>query len=256
MKLLFLLLVITSFLSSFETFASSSKQIKLNDNEWPPYFFGGASGKPRGIGKEVLQRCLPETGYTFRFTFFPIKRMRKYMEEGELDINIYSYKKSRESFLVYGKEPIFKAGYRPVVLAESNIKIDSIEDFDPLLLGHLLGLRYSPKFYDYVQDRIKQGNIVTTPKSQYILNLLLEKRIDVYVGISESTKWYANYARAGHLIKILDYDVKTSQYFISLSKKSKRIKDKQGFLDTMDNCIKELKVTGEYEDITSKYLNY
>ena len=138
--------------SSFSAFAESSA-LRINDNDWPPYFFGGKEGTPKGIGKEILHHCLVDSDYKFKFTFYPINRMHKYMEEGELDINIYSYKPERESFLVYGSEPLFVAGYRPIVRKNETRTIDTIADFEPLLLGHLHGLSYSEPFYRYLMHR-------------------------------------------------------------------------------------------------------
>lgn len=229
--------------------------VKLNDNDWPPFFFGGEYNdiSSKGIGKEVLDRCLPSTGYEHEYTFYPIARMRKYMEEGKLDINIYSYRPSRESFLVYGKESIFSAGYRPVVRKNQNITINSIADFDKYQLGHLLGLRYSPEFYEYVMLRHEQERLITTTRSSYVLKMLMSEQIDVFVGISQSALWYAKEAGVTHQIEVLDFDIKTSDYFVTLSKRSNRVKDKALFLSQVDQCIRTIKDNGEYKRILDRY---
>lgn len=232
---------------------ADSPVLKLNDNDWPPFFFGGSSGFSQGIGKEILDFCLPNTGYNYEFTYYPIKRMRKYMEEGKLDINIYSYRPARESFLVYGKEPIFTASYRPVVRKADNIKITSIDDFDRLQLGHLLGLRYSPEFYDYVMARQRNNTLSTTTRSAFVLDMLLENKIDVFVGITQSAYWYAKQVDATNLIEVLDFDIKTSEYFITLSKKSPRVTNKPEFLAKMDSCIRDIKRSGKYKRILQSY---
>ena len=245
----FSLLVLSLF---FKSYAGT---IKLNDNDWPRFFFGGISEQKvsKGIGKEILDICLPRTGYQFEFTFHPIKRMRKYMEEGKLDINVYSYRPSRESFLLFGKEPIFSASYRPVVLSGSNVKINSIDDFEAYNLGHLLGLRYSPEFYDYVMRRQQDNRLATTTRSSYIIDMLVDKKIDVFVGISASSLWHAKNAGIADKIRILNFDVKTSDYFVTISKKSAVIKDKPLFLSQVDTCLRELKQNGQYKQITDKY---
>lgn len=216
--------------------------VRLNDNDWPPYFFGGRQGEPRGLAKELLEICMPTTGYQFQFTFYPIKRMRKYMESGELDINIYSYRPSRELFLIFGKEPIFSASYKPVARKESNISINSINDFEKYLVGHLLGFRYSPEFYNYIQHREKQGSLLTTSKSEYILELLMERRIDVYVETTAGALYYAKKLGITDKIEIVDFDIKTSNYYVSVSKRSNRIKNKKNFLNKLDACIAETKL--------------
>lgn len=206
-----------------------------------------------GIGKEILDICIPPTGYKHEYTFYPIKRMRKYMEEGKLDINVYSHRPSRESFLIYGKEPIFSASYRPVVRKGSDININSIRDFENYHLGHLLGLRYSPEFYEYVMLRQKQKRLATTTRSSYVLKMLTNQQIDIFVGITQSARWYAKQQGVSDKIMILDFDIKTSDYFVSLSRKSDRVKNKKQFLSQIDNCIKQLKESGDYQKISQRY---
>ncbi len=79
--------------------------------------------------------------------------MYNYLEKGKTDISIFSYKKSRESMVMYGGEPVFSAGYRAVVRADSRIKISSLADFDQFRLGHLVGLKYSGDYFQYIQKR-------------------------------------------------------------------------------------------------------
>ena len=131
--------------------AGEPHALNIVENDWPPYFFAGKSNGVEGFAKELLKMFIPERGYTCNFTFYPVKRMYSYMEKGKLDIALFSYKKERESFLVYGKEPLFTSGYRPVVLTGSDIKIRSLTDFDTLRIGHLAGLKYSRSFLEYVE---------------------------------------------------------------------------------------------------------
>ena len=246
---LFLILLSVSFCLG----AGTSTPIRVNDNDWPPYFFGGQEGAPKGIAKELLQHCLDKTEFEFKFSFYPINRMHRYMETGELDINIYSFTQARTEFLVYGKEPLFTAGYRPFVRKGEVKQIESINDFDALLLGHLHGLRYSDDFRQYIEARRENGQLVIASDTKSLLNLLVHKRIDVFVSITDTVWWEAKSNNLTGKIKFLDFDVKTSEYFVTLSKRSTRIKDKTRFMSNFDRCIKSAKESGLHQAILKKY---
>ena len=241
-------------MASLSVIAADTKdRLRINDNDWPPYFFGGKEGSPKGLGKELLHHCLLSNGYDFTFSFYPINRMHKYMASGILDINVYSYKPERGGYLLYNSEPLFTAGYRPVVRVNEKRKIQHLADFDPLLLGHLHGLRYSDEFYQYVMAREERGELVTASDSNTLLTLLNHNRIDVFVSITESVRWTAKSMGLINKIKLLDYDVKTAEYFVTISKQSPRIKDKVEFLNSIDACLVAIKQNGLYNEIVERY---
>ena len=228
-------------------------KIVISDPDWPPYFFKGAAYQPIGFAKELISQCVPKAGYRPEFIHFPIKRMRYFMEEGKIDIHIFSYKKERESFLLYAKEPIFSASYRPFVHTDNPIVINQQRDFDGLVLGHLQGLRYSKDFYQYIEQRIEQNAIRVVGSNHALLKLLLDKKIDIFVNTSDTMFWLAQSMAERQNIKMLDYDIQTKDYFLSLAKKSRAITDKQQFITDMDQCLRNLKKTGHYQTIANRY---
>jgi polar amino acid transport system substrate-binding protein len=232
-----------------------SDSIVLNDNPWPPFFFEGKTDSPPGIGKELLQRCLPAVGRRGAFVPHPIKRMRRNMETGELDINVYSYEPDRESFLLFGKEPIFVSEYRPVVRVDSPIRITKIADFEGLRLGYLSGLVYSPEFKDYVEKRQAAGTLDITYSDESNIMKLIGGRLDVFVSSAPTVVWLAKVLGVSDKIKVLDFVVKRADYFVTFSKASKRLSDEEklGFLAAMDGCLRTLKKNGIHKEILVRY---
>jgi len=237
------------------TVGKGGDTIIVNDNDWPPFFFAGKPKSPPGLAKEILTRCLPKTGRKTVFKNFPIKRMRRDMETGELDINVYSYDKSREAWLIFGKEPIFAAEYRPVVRADSKIVIKKVEDFDTLRLGHLAGLVYSPEFLAYIEKRQKAGTLDVADQEIINLKKLLAGRLDVFVNNAPTVRWLAHENDAGDKIKVLDYVIKRGDYFVAFSKASSRLTEpeKKAFLSDVDACLKAAKLDGTYHKIMTSY---
>jgi hypothetical protein len=79
---------------SLATAALDIKQpVVINDPEWPPYFFAGRSDHPPGLMKEILTQCLTSLKIPFEFRHQPIERMQVNIEQGTMDMNIFSYKK-------------------------------------------------------------------------------------------------------------------------------------------------------------------
>lgn len=241
------------FSANAQTKTDSEKIIYINDADWPPYFFKGQNQTFQGIGKELLIACIPSTGFNYDFSYYPLKRMRKYIENGTIDTNIFSYKKERANFLLFGKEPLFSLSYRPITLKNSTITIDSLSSFDNLRLGHLAGLRYSTEFLHYIEKRQREGTIITVDSNEALFELLLKGRIDVFVNTQESVLWQAKTLGIDDTITALNYDVKTSDYFFTVSKKSPRIINKLEFVSAMDKCVQTMKKDGRYQAILKKY---
>lgn len=227
--------------------------LRIVENDWPPYFFQHKPDKLSGFARELLNICIPALGYQAEFTFYPVKRMYSYLEEGKLDIALFSYKESRESMLYFGHEPLFVSGYRPVVRAGSKIRIRDLTDFDNLRIGHLAGLKYSESFLSYIDKRSKAGTLITTTTGDSCLRMLNEGIIDIFVDTEDTVRWRAQQIGLSDRIEILDYDIRTSPYFVTFSKASNRIADKTTFLEQMDQCLKAIKTDGRYKKIACKY---
>jgi polar amino acid transport system substrate-binding protein len=175
------------------------------------------------------------------------------LRTGVLDAHVLSRDPARESFVTYGKQPIFTDAYRPVVRAGSGTVIKTLADFDGLKLGHLRGLRYAPEYHDYVRRRIDAGTVVQADENDELLRLLLNGKVDVFVSLVSTTRWLARTMGAADKIAVLPYDVKTSDYFLAVAKKSSRVVDKPAFLDAFDGCVQRLRKDGTYGRLAAKY---
>ncbi len=241
--------------ANYEAFGQETKILSIVTSDWPPYIFWAKPGEPVGIATELLGMCIPQTGYEIKIESYPVKRMFTYLEEGKVDVSVFSYKKEREEFLFYGKEPLFSSGYRPVVLAGKNIQIRTLQDFDKLRLGHLEGLKYSKEFYDYIESRRKKGDLLIATTEDSYLRMLLNNMIDIFVDTEGTTLWRAKEMNVLDKIRVLDFDIQTQNYFVVVSKKSPKIKDIPTFLQQTDECLKKAKADGRYDAVIRKYMS-
>ncbi|MFC1853742.1 substrate-binding periplasmic protein [candidate division CSSED10-310 bacterium] len=249
---LFLVVAFFSLIISVQVVAEPNT-ILMNDSRWPPFFFAGDQLAPPGAAKEILEICFDETGYPVEFTFFPINLLHKYLEIGRLDLNVYSFKPQREAILYYGKEALYRTSYRPFVRWDSPIQIKSLRDFDNLVIGHLEGVTYSERYLAYLRKKQAQGKVLTVRSNVYGLTMLIKKRIDILVEADSTIFWFAKQLGVTDKIKMLDFDIRTADYFLTVSKKSRKIKDPQKFLAKIDECIRGLKKDGRYAEIMKKY---
>jgi ABC-type amino acid transport substrate-binding protein len=234
--------------------AAPQPTIRINDATWPPYFYQDrAPGQKAGIAKDIIQICLPRMKRNFEYRQLPIERMQNLMQSGEIDINFYSYKKERESFVTFGKELAFSTEYLPVVRKDADITIRSLADFDRYKLGHTIGLRYGPEFWDYIQKRKRQNDLDETSSNESNLKKLLAGRIDVFVADAASIRTLAADLGLQDRIKVLDFRVYEGAYYLSLSKKSPRVGDHKAFAQEFDHCLADLKKDGTYCRIFETY---
>ena len=171
--------------------AEEAQTLRIIENDWPPYYVKDPSANLPGFARELLNICIPQLGYHTDFTFYPVKRMYTYLEKGELDIALFSYRKSREALVHFSREPLFASGYRPVVRAGGGIQIRSLADFENLRIGHLAGLKYSESFLAYIEKRREAGTLVTSTTGDSCLRMLMEDIIDIFVDTESTVRWRA-----------------------------------------------------------------
>ncbi len=228
--------------------------IEVNDSDWPPYFFAGAKDKPEGFGKELLKHCFDKTGVKAMFRHTGIKRAVKELEDGTLDVNVYSRDPRRENLVWFGEAPLFESDYRPFVRSDSNIRIRKLADFDPLRIGNLAGLAHTPDFTKYLEARDKKGEVATVNTPELNIRMLVSGKIDTFVNTTPTVLWEAREIGLDGKIKPLDYVVKSGVYHVAVSRKSKRINDSKAFLEKMDRCLTTTRETSFYKAISDKYL--
>lgn len=109
----------------------------------------------QGFAGEILSLCAVKIDPNANFGAYPIRRMMKYMERGDLDVNIMRFKPDRALFLDYGKQTIFENS--SVVWKRRSLKksIKTIHDLDSLSVAQLVGLRTTDEFKEWFDSRLK-----------------------------------------------------------------------------------------------------
>ena len=253
--------IICCYFLVFANFSSlaANEAIQINHTNWPPYLFSPVKVVDQqrfyGLARDVIDYCLAKHNQTANYIPLPIKRTHVYMKNGQLDLAIYSYKKDREQFVIYSKEPIFTSEYGFAVLKNSDIEITDLSDLSPYRFGHLAGLAHTPALSEIVELKRQQNLVVNGYSVKALFGQLLAKpsRIDILANSKETLLWQIKALGLQDKIKILDYTVSQKNYFLTLSKQSNNISNPTAFLDQMDTCFKAIKQNGKYKKFLAYY---
>ena len=232
-----------------------SSTLILNDIDWPPYLFPESKSHLSGVGKDVLNECLPKKDFTLKYNKLPVKRTHLYMQNGELDISLYSYKKEREEYVVFGKVPVFTTEYGFAMRADSTLDIQKIEDLQPLIIGHLAGLTHTPEILAMIEKKRLVGEISEGHSIDAMFAQLLSTtpRFDIMPNSKQTFYWRAKSLGISDKIKVPNFTVAFKDYFVTVSKSTTNISDISEFLDNLDSCITQMHVDGRYAALLSKY---
>jgi polar amino acid transport system substrate-binding protein len=252
----FIKIIIFSFtFFNLNTFASSKTILFINDINWPPFFFQKDEGNNIGLGKEIINHCLSQNNFKLQYKNFPIKRTHLNMQSGELDVSVYSYKKERESFVIYGSEPIFFSNYGFASNSLDEIEINKLDDIKPYQLGHLAGLAHTKELMKIIDDKIALKQVTIGYNIDSMLKQLIAdpRRFQVIANSMETLSWRAKQLNIESSIKLHDFILKRKPYYVTVSKTSRHIQNPQQFLTQIDTCIKNLRASGKYKKFSQKY---
>ncbi len=248
--------------------SESAKQITtlpnvvINDVDWPPYFIHSDQTAPSsinslpGIAKELLKVCIKKANYGVKFYPLPIKRAQLYMQTGEIDLTVYSYKERRKEFLYYSKEPLFSTEYGFMIRADQpHITIKALSDLQPYKIGYLAGLSYTPTLMKIIKEKepLHQTHLGYNLTAMFKQLLADKPRFDIMVDAKSTFYWQSQKLGVHDKIKVLDFSMKKKDYYITVSKESKNIKNPQAFLAQIDDCLTTIKATGQYNQVIEKY---
>lgn len=208
-----------------------------------------------GLAKEIINLCTQRSKHNVEYRELPVKRTHHFMEMGEIDVTIYSYKEERENIIYYAKEVLFTSEYGFMVRADSEINIEKLTDLKPYVIGHLAGLTYTPELKKIIDDKAEIEQLVTGHSLKAMFDQLLADtpRFELMADSKSTFFWEAKKLGVTEKIKVLDFNIKNKAYYITVSKRSKNIKNPKEFLDKIDICLRDIKNNGVYKAILAKY---
>lgn len=234
-----------------------ARPLRVYTPDWPPFYIQENDKKDqRGMAWDILERCTRSLGNSTVFDNYPIRRMLKLMEEGELDVNIMSFKSDREKILSYGREVVFENNYVVIVGGHVKKNIRKLSDLDGLSIAQLVGLRPSDSFKLWFNARLNKKSELDTlllNSEEQILKMLANGRIDATVLSEAEFRWRSRKLGLVGRIKNTKLLIQKQPYFFVMAKQSPIYKARPATLSKMDSCVKNLKRTGAWGELRSRY---
>lgn len=236
--------------------SSELKPLLVNAVDWPPFFIRKSSTGLPGFAREVLDYCLPKVGYVARYEWLPVKRTYQYMQQGKLDLAVYSKKPEREPYIQYSSTPMFSSELGFAV--RSDFKPDGLElaDVKPFRFGYLAGLALTPELNELLEQKRSAGRgaVEVFQLSDMFAKLLQQPApVDVVVNSKETLHWQIFDLGIQHQAKVLPYAVGRKSYYLTLSRKSAQVDNPEQFFRQFDACLADFQKQDAFTRLLRRY---
>lgn len=229
--------------------------LDVNSADWPPFFLNErATGQP-GLARELMNLCVNSKDYTLRYMQLPIKRTHQYMQSGELDLAVYSFKPDRESFVWYSAQPLFHSEIGVAVKTEFIQPIEKEADLEPWRIGYLAGLALTPTLAVLLGAKKTKTQAVEAYSMELLFDQLVAtpNRIDLVINSRESLLWMASRDVYAGKVKVLDFSLERKPYYLTVSRNSRKLAEPVAFLAKFDACVQQAQRLGDYQRLFAKY---
>ena len=243
--------------AAMDAVPAAGRALTVYTPDWPPFYIHeSSSADSKGMAWDILRKCARTIDDAPIFDNYPIRRMLKLMEDGQLDVNIMSFKEDRTKFVTYGKEVVFENNYVVWVGSHVTKKIRSLSDLNNLSIAQLVGLRPSDQFKLWFDARLKnQGpkETLVLNEEEQILKMLASGRVDATVGSEAEVRWRSRKLGLSSQIKNTNVLMQKQPYFIVVAKQSPLFKERPSLLPKLDQCIRDLKREGTWATLRKQY---
>lgn len=161
------------------------------------------------------------------------------LESGKIDFIAAGMSKTPDREKQVNFSESYYTASQLITIKADNVDITNGEDLKGKKIGVQLGTTG-----EEVAREIEGAEVVSFDKGAMALVDLANGKIDAVVLDAEPTK---NYTKGNDDVKVLDEELTNEEYSIAVSK------DDQELLDAINETLKELKESGEYQELVNKY---
>jgi polar amino acid transport system substrate-binding protein len=231
---IFLIIFLTFLFPNF----SQAQTLKMGYIEFPPVFFTDAQKTPKGIVIDLASKIIPEAGYNFEASSYPIKRLCDYLAKGKLDlwIGLKTLPELKDT-TIKGKSEILKItlnAYTVKKLPDIKTKEDLIYKSIIIIRGFSYG-----GWINFIKDPKNQIAFIETEDHRAAFRMLKAKRADYLLGYENPSK------KALKDFKLTNLKQNTISSFGAYFVISKKTPDAENVLLNLENTYKKLKKSGK-----------
>ncbi|MBI9085742.1 MAG: transporter substrate-binding domain-containing protein [Desulfobacterales bacterium] len=212
-----------------------------------------AQGEARGFICDIVKEIGRIAGFKSEISLLPFKRALKTLQEGRTDgmISLH-YKKGREAFALYPREPLYKTKFCIFVKEGKGFPFSGIKDLYGKRVGKMSGWFLGNEF----DNAVKHGKIVLDETTLLESNIrkIVAGRIDAYLGTYFATSYEIKNLGLKDRIVALPDSIKEESVYMVISRNGNTIKDKTGFLKRLDAAVEFARDEGVMDRLTDKYI--
>lgn len=242
MALLICAIILPLSLSNQASTPIVEKIIKIaGDKSFPPYEFIEGNGIYRGFNVDIMNAVAVETGVHFEIIPMEWKDALDALEKGEVDA-IQGMTKSDEREKIYSFTEEILINSQVIFVPKAFETISDKND----LSGHVVVVQKGDISYEAIKN-IANIQIVFADNQIDAMKLLLEGKVDAFVGNRLVGRYNIQKLRASNKVKIVGTAIRESEYGPAV------IKGNTEVLQVFDRGIKKIKDNGTYEKIYYKW---
>lgn len=237
--------------------AEMPKQLYAATLNYPPYEYT-EDKEAKGIAVELIKEAALRAGVNeVKFNFFPWKRAVKMVETGNHDILFNAGRnQARQEWGYYVDSVLILQRY--VLFKRKGDQIQVDDNFDNAFrysIGTRAGYLYGSGSFRQALDQNKFAYQMTSESTEHSVTLLLNKRIDMFVGDMLPVIHYLKKNNLTDQVDIVLNDTQGNQVvltwptYILLSKKSTT----PAMVEALHEAMEEMKSDGTYDQIFLKY---
>ena len=251
--------VLSVFLLMLSSSGLTKERLSAATLDYPPYeYLEGGSAK--GIAVELIQQAIKRSGaQAVNFNFYPWRRAVNAVAQGQDDMLFNAGKnKARQAWGYYVNSPLIVQKYVLFKRKGENIKINaSFDNADHLPIAIRTGYLYGTGLF---RDALNKGHfsyIVQSETTMQSIDLLLSKRVDIFVGDYLPVMHYIQAQGLQEHIDIVkdqtgleNLTVLDWPTYVVFSKNSVDL----SFVEKVSHALDEMKFDGTYAHIFDKYI--
>lgn len=233
----------------FSTIPGKSNEIvKLATVDFPPYSYL-EKDKIKGIEVEIIERIFEKQGIKYTIELLPFNRALISVEDGDRDFIFNIYKNPDRLKKFDYSDPILDNPLIIFIKKDSNIVFTgNINELRNYNIGTMLGYTYSPEFDKARNDKLIKTEEVCGHEQNF--KKLVSGRIDIYIVERSVGLYFTKKLGIQQQVKYLNIPLKKQNGYIGISKKN----SKKVLFSKINEGLKALKASGEYQKIFDKYL--
>jgi polar amino acid transport system substrate-binding protein len=212
--------------------------LKVGYIEFPPVFSTTPEGKPEGILIDLAAKVIPEAGYDWNASSYPVKRMSDYVAKGKLDLWIglktipdfegTTYKGESELLKITLKA--YRIKDLPGITAKDDLQYNSVI----IIRGFSYG-----GWINFIMDPKNQVDYIETNDHKAAFRMLKAKRANYLLDYENPAK------KALENFEIPGLKENTVSSFGAYFVVSKKTPDAENVLKNLEKAYKKLKKNGE-----------